>query len=1557
MNKTRIYCLLLCSVLSVALFAQNKAEYFFDNDPGYGRATKVSIDPNAASVTMSTAGLSEGWHIFGLRALGSKAGQTYTHRFLIMGQPQTTALSGVEYFVDTDPGRDNATKLSFTPGQTAFSFDLTNTDNLSEGVHLLGMRAKYGNRWSQTYTHLFFVSKPVATTELTGVEYWIDEDPGRGEATAVTFTAGQTQFNLDVNLSDELSEGTHLLGVRAKYGNRWSQTYTHLFLHTVSHVVPVKVQDVEAWWDGDKENTITVPFVQEEDTAYIKDFDFNMSALAYGVHYLNIHAKINGVWSIVTRYEVCKNAIPMFEFLEESACVGDEVIILDESTDVQPETTYKWDIDGDGKTDYTDKGDIVHTFTKAGRYTVTLTVQTAEGCESSYSQDIYIHPTSAPSVSLKRSKSSSCAGETVTFTATPTNGGETPTYTWLRNGTTIAGQTGATLELSDLTNNETIQVQLTTDNPCSATKTALSSVLKQTVYALPEVTLLFADTYYTDEKAFSFTSLATPTGGTFYLNGAEAKLFNPKSNTPGEYTVRYVVKNSNGCEAEAETTFTLKERSNATLTVVSADETMGTVSGGGSYTEGTKVTITATPNSGYRFVQWQDGNTNASREVTVSGDATYTATFADNSFTITFVDEDGTTVLVSDEYEYGATPTPPANPSKADDALYSYAFSGWTPEVVAVTGDATYKATYTATRLTVPNELSLTSAGYNTTEKVVLCMSFTGDATVCNDIMLVGNYNGWSTSIAEMIKFTPLAGFDGWYAVEFPYAVTQDGFGNEIYPQGKPVELDNEGAFGWDNQCGDPDAWIHKGGNYAGIVWGIAYEADIIYYSAGAYIYEMTYWKKHINPCADIIRHDYTINLYAPDACEEMRPAVSGDFNNWNYGVPMSAQTDESQRTFYTVTINAKEGQGFKIREVNADDWINQLQYKAEDGSWRDFDNITLGTEEIITLDWSDNSKYRYASCVPPLTYTITWLNDDGTVLETDAKVKEGTMPEYNGETPTKAATAQYTYTFAGWTPEIAAVTGNATYTATYSSTVNKYTVTFVDEDGMTVLASAEYEYGAMPTLPADPTKADDGQYRYTFTGWTPEIVAVTANATYTAVYEATAIPQIETTTATIDLNTATPTSSSNCTVEWTVTDNELNVEYTTPSTWKVVGVEFPLPNNIEEIVNISFEYYGNGENIVLYPYLRDSENNRWTKSDYFINLKKTEWLSVATYLPDKLLWDNADYAYGERSFTKIGFVANPGTEGSGSFKVRNIKIEYKATAQLPTYTITFVDWDGSVLKSEQVEEGQSATAPAEPTREGYTFIGWDKEFSNVSADLTVTALYEQNASEQENKVTRDILDLTTEGIAIEGWTIIDATANESSTDVSKKKYAFDIQAGVPGIAYVTSKPDIQFRITNGSNKSNAFYIYPGRCYEFGGKNGIIHIAGTSMGDTIKITVAAKGATEGNFSDASGAYPKNATALTDDLTLPAKNSDGADANGYVWRTLEYLSWGGDVELKEVGGGCRITRIETIHVESNVPTGVDATTAPHVETRKVLRNGQILILRDGKTYTVQGLEVR
>ncbi len=75
--------------------------------------------------------------------------------------------------------------------------------------------------------------------------------------------------------------------------------------------------------------------------------------------------------------------------------------------------------------------------------------------------------------------------------------------------------------------------------------------------------------------------------------------------------------------------FTIMEEicDNMTITVTSANESMGTVSGSGEYAFGTLATITATPNEGYRFVSWNDGNTDNPRTITVTEDATYIASF------------------------------------------------------------------------------------------------------------------------------------------------------------------------------------------------------------------------------------------------------------------------------------------------------------------------------------------------------------------------------------------------------------------------------------------------------------------------------------------------------------------------------------------------------------------------------------------------------------------------------------------------------------------------------------------------------------------------------------------------------------------------------------------------------------------------------------------------------------------------------------------------------------------------------------------------------------------
>ena len=92
----------------------------------------------------------------------------------------------------------------------------------------------------------------------------------------------------------------------------------------------------------------------------------------------------------------------------------------------------------------------------------------------------------------------------------------------------------------------------------------------------------------------------------------------------------------------------------------------------------------------------------------------------------------------------------------------------------------------------------------------------------------------------------------------------------------------------------------------------------------------------------------------------------------------------------------------------------------------------------------------------------------------------------------------------------------------------------------------------------------------------------------------------------------------------------------------------------------------------------------------------------------------------------------NKGQLGTGNTTSLNtltpINVWLFNNGTVTTHTVKFVDWNGTVLKTEEVEHGAAATAPAVPGRTGYTFTGWDKDFSSVTEDMTVTAQYSINS-------------------------------------------------------------------------------------------------------------------------------------------------------------------------------------------------------------------------------------
>ncbi|WP_419513615.1 InlB B-repeat-containing protein, partial [Hominenteromicrobium sp.] len=132
--------------------------------------------------------------------------------------------------------------------------------------------------------------------------------------------------------------------------------------------------------------------------------------------------------------------------------------------------------------------------------------------------------------------------------------------------------------------------------------------------------------------------------------------------------------------------------------------------------------------------------------------------------------------------------------------------------------------------------------------------------------------------------------------------------------------------------------------------------------------------------------------------------------------------------------------------------------------------------------------------------YTVKWVNWDGSEVRTDTEVPYGTKLEAPAN-PTRAADAQYTYTFKDWDKPLEKVTKDVTYTAVYDKAVNKYTIKWVNWDGSEVRTDTEVPYGTKLEAPADPTRAADAQYTYTFKDWTPEVKTVTGDATYKATY------------------------------------------------------------------------------------------------------------------------------------------------------------------------------------------------------------------------------------------------------------------------------------------------------------------------------------------------------------------------------------------------------------------------------------------------------------------------
>jgi Zn-dependent metalloprotease len=329
-------------------------------------------------------------------------------------------------------------------------------------------------------------------------------------------------------------------------------------------------------------------------------------------------------------------------------CVGTSVTFTATATNGGTTPSYQWkknsvNVDSNSST-YTDAGLVNND------QIICVMTSNASPCltgspATSNTITVSVGPPLTVSVSISANPSGAiCSGTSVTFAATATNGGTTPTYQWKNNGTNISGATNSTYNSAALANGNVITCVLTSSLTCATGSPATSNSITMTVNSsLSASVSIAASPTGTICAGTSVTFTATPVngGGTpayqwknngTNISGATNSTYTSTALANGDIITCVMISSLSTCLTGSPAT------SNAiTMSVNPADEANVsiTASPSGAICAGTSVTFTATATNGGTtpVYQWKKNGTNISGAT----NSTYTSTALANSDIITCV--------------------------------------------------------------------------------------------------------------------------------------------------------------------------------------------------------------------------------------------------------------------------------------------------------------------------------------------------------------------------------------------------------------------------------------------------------------------------------------------------------------------------------------------------------------------------------------------------------------------------------------------------------------------------------------------------------------------------------------------------------------------------------------------------------------------------------------------------------------------------------------------------------------------------------------------------------
>lgn len=364
--------------------------------------------------------------------------------------------------------------------------------------------------------------------------------------------------------------------------------------------------------------------------------------------------------------------------------------------------------------------------------------------------------------------------------------------------------------------------------------------------------------------------------------------------------------------------------------------------------------------------------------------------------------------------------------------------------------------------------------------------------------------------------------------------------------------------------------------------------------------------------------------------------------------------------------------------------------------------------------------------------YTVTFFDKDGLVLDIQEIKKGASAVEPN-------APSVKGYTFVGWDQEFDNIISDLKIKSIYE--INKYKVVFKDLND-NIIKEEIVSYNESVIAPNAPK--EEG---YTFVEWDQDLNNIQEDLEVKPIYNTSVYKVVFKDINGIILKQLSvkygqtveapiaPTIIGKTFVGWNKDfsfiqeDLEIIPVYDT-NKYKVVYKDYN-GNNIKEVMaehgsSVEAPTAPEKEGYTFMKWDQEADNVRYDleiRPIYEINKYKVVFKNISGDVIKEEMVEHGGFATAP---------ADPAAYGKDFIgwdqEFSNVKgnLEINPIFKVKTFTVTFKDKDKNIIKEEIVEYGKDATAPELPVVDGFNFLGWDKEYTNVLKDLTITALYEQ---------------------------------------------------------------------------------------------------------------------------------------------------------------------------------------------------------------------------------------